>query len=277
MSTPPLPSDPNRPTGPAELDPVELASGRLDGSLSPEEILRSQENPQVAGLVERFAAIREHLQMPPAIDTDLRDRHLDAALTAFEAGAEVVSLAAARERRIKRWGTALTAAAAVAVLGAVVGTLVTRSPSQDVVTSAEVSAARNQNAESDVAIAAGTAAEIATAVAPEAVAPAESVVADTMIAAATKESGTASQQADLVVVSDPTQLRALATALIADINAGTRVLPVNPCSGIEGTAIAPILINQQEALLVVVPSIDTPNSLTVVVLPSCRIDSTSTN
>lgn len=277
MSTPPLPSDPNRPTGPAELDPIELASGRLDNSLSPEDTVRALENPQVAGLIERFAAVRQHLQTPPAIDAALRDQHLDAVLAAFESGAEVVSLDAARERRIKRWGTVLTAAAAVAVLGAVVGTLVTRGPSQDVVTSADVSVTRNENAGSDAAGVAVAAAEVTAAGAPEAAAPTESVAADTMIAAAAKESGTASQQADLVVVSDPAQLRTLATALIADINAGVRVLPVNPCSGIEGTAIAPILINQQEALLVVAPSIDTPNSLSVVVLPSCRIESTSTN
>jgi len=276
MSPPPLPSDPNRPNDPAELDAVELASGRLDDSLSPEETLLAEKNPQVAGLVEHFAAVRTHLQTPAPVDATLREQHLDAVLAAFEAGAEVVTLDAARERRVKRWGTALAAAAAVAVLGAVVGTLVTRGPSRDVVTSAEVSSARSKTVESDAAIAAVTVAEVTAAGAPEAAVPAESTV-DAMMTTSADAPDAAARQADLVVVSDPAQLRALATTLIADINAGTRVLPLNPCSDIEGTAIAPILINQQEALLVVAPSLDTPTTLTVVVLPSCRVESTSTN
>ncbi|MFM8530050.1 MAG: hypothetical protein ACKOD2_10325 [Ilumatobacteraceae bacterium] len=196
-------------------------------------------------------------------------------LAAFDAGAEVVPLDAARERRIKRWGTALSAAAAVAILGAVVGTLVTRGPSKDVVRTADVAVSSAKSTGDEPVVAAEVAsAEVTAAGAPETAAPSTSAAGDSMTPATAAEQSPAARQAELVIVSSTEQLPPLVDALIAEVNAGTRALPQHPCTTITGTAIAPILINHTEALLVVRPSTDSPTEIIVVALPSCRVDTT---
>lgn len=65
-----------------ELD--ELASAYVDGEASPDEIARVESDPELLSLVEEYRALRQSSLVAPPIDTDLQERHISAALAAFD-------------------------------------------------------------------------------------------------------------------------------------------------------------------------------------------------
>lgn len=113
-------------------DPWLLASAYLDGELTADE--RARVDADVVALAERLRAVRTEVAEVPDADAGARERHLAAALGAFDEAIgsriDAPSVAAVRSRRsttttttTARWLSAAAALLAVGVLGVVVATM----------------------------------------------------------------------------------------------------------------------------------------------------------
>jgi hypothetical protein len=146
--------DPTRP----DLTPDELASARVDGLATPEQVAQIEADPDLRARVARLEAARDAVRVPDLPpDEDRRQAAIAAALGAAElpAGAQVVALASRRSatRRL-RWAAAAAAAVAIALVlprlldrdSGSADTSVAAAPKSS---SDEGSAERNQTADAD--------------------------------------------------------------------------------------------------------------------------------
>lgn len=282
-----------RPTDPAGLpadsfdhEVIEVASALVDGVATPVEQERFGSNPQVSAVSTTFGSLRGHLAHPEPAPAAQREAHLAAALDAFSALSQPVSLDAARARRARRLMPALAAAAALAVVGVVIGSMAGRSGSREqaaverTVTS-DVSTARtrpkeqagaNEVSSSDLANASTDTRPMAAAVA----ASGDAVVAtDTPSTEPTGEGGDAVGQ-PTYAASTPRQLLGIAKEVADRQVAGAGARLTNPCPNIAGEVGAELLWINQPALLLLSPNAQRPTDAVVVNPSTCAVEATVT-
>lgn len=287
MTNPPVDPRPGMPSDLPERDPVALASRWVDGDLTADLLARASEDHQVSAIADRFEALREHLLQPVGADVGRQEHHLAIALAAFAepiaaepAISTVRSLDAARHRRTRRLAPVLAAAAAVAVLGIVIGSVANSRSSRDTIAGDAAAPVEEPVSKAETAEANASAATARESV-PESASGSQSMAA----AAAVEEPGTAATDASAqdtptsdgngggdptYVANAPEQLVALAQSLVPATQSGGYPLLVNACdTRIDGVALARLLWDQRPALLYVTPDTSLPKQVVVVDPDTC--------
>lgn len=256
---------------------VEVASARVDGVVTPAEQVEFLADSRVNALAGQFDALRSLLAQNPEPTRALREQHLAAALDAL-APAPVASLEAARIRRARRLAPALAAAAAIAALGVVIGSVAGRSSNNEPVAAknaSEITAADRtatdqtpQPEPTPVAAEAGPsdAQQLVPAVVADSVADNAGTAADTANAGDTEQILTARSTAEL---------RGIALAVVQR-GVTNRVPPMtNPCSAVNGVPVAEVLWMDRRSLLFLVPSAENAVEVLVVNPETCDVDASA--
>lgn len=256
---------------------VEVASARVDGVVTPAEQVEFLADSRVNALAGQFDALRSLLAQNPEPTRALREQHLAAALDAL-APAPVASLEAARIRRARRLAPALAAAAAIAALGVVIGSVAGRSSNNEPVAAknaSEITAADRTTTDqtpqpepTPVAAEAGPsdAQQLAPAVVADSVADNAGTAADTANAGDTEQILTARSTAEL---------RGIALAVVQR-GVTNRVPPMtNPCSAVNGVPVAEVLWMDRRSLLFLVPSAENAVEVLVVNPETCDVDASA--
>lgn len=270
-------TSPTGPDLPPDLAPhqvVELASASVDGVLTPAEVTHAAGFPQVSALADEFAKLRNHLGTTAEVNPDTREAHLAAALEAFTTtGAPIHSLETARARRARRLAPVLAAAAAIAAIGLVAGSIASRGPDSPSV-SADGASAEMAPADS-ATLARAAATEAVDASVPESVLVAST---DEPIAPqATKEGGTGEIIDAAPLAGDtPSQIPALVASALEARAAAAIAPPDTACPSLRGEPIAPVIWRGVNALLVVAPSATAPSDAFVIDVATCDVIASAT-
>ena len=255
---------------------VEVSSAQVDGMLTPAEQVESHADHRVSALSEHFESLRSLLAQNPEPPRALREQHLAAALDAL-APAPVASLETARIRRAKRLAPALAAAAAIAALGIVIGSVAGRSSNNEPVAakSATEITATDRTATDQTPQPEPT--PVTAEVGPSEVkqlAPAEAVAADSVAdnASTTADPTIAGDTEQILAARSTAELRGIALAFVQRGVTG-RVPPMtNPCSAINGVPVAQVLWMDRRSLLFLVPSAENAVGVLVVNPETCDVD-----
>jgi hypothetical protein len=264
---------------------IEAASAHLDGVATPAEQARFGSDPRIDSLSATFGALRGHLVAPVPVDSPQREAHLAAALDAFTALTQPVSLAAVRARRARRLVPVMAIAAALAVVGVVIGSMAGRSGNHDQTAvegtgAADVSVTRTQPkapaaapeaAASDQGNTSANTRPLAAAVAAT-IDPASS---DTATSEPTSESGGVGDQ-PLYTANTTRQLLAIAKDSVDQRSAGAGSRIANPCPDVAGDVGAQLLWIDQPALLILSPNAQRPTDALVVNPTTCVVEASVT-
>lgn len=255
---------------------VEVSSARVDGMLTPAEQVESHTDHRVSALSEHFESLRSLLAQNPEPPRALREQHLAAALDAL-APAPVASLEAARIRRSKRLAPALAAAAAVAALGIVIGSVAGRSSNNEPVAAkspAEITATDRMAADQapqpePTPVSAEVGPSDTRQLEPAAAIVANSVAEDPGPTADTASAGDTEQ---ILTARSTAELRGIALAFVQR-GVTDRVPPMtNPCSTINGVPVAQVFWMDHRSLLFLSPSAENAVSALVVNPETCDVD-----
>jgi hypothetical protein len=271
---------------------VEAASAFVDGHLTAAEQERFVDDARFEAVADRFGRLRKPLNSVPAPNASLRNEHLAAALAAFDATLDraelpsyeaqdsvIASLDEARRRRARRLVPALAVAAALALVGLVIGSVASRSGTSNDVTAVGAIDTRADVRQKDQPEIRASEATIASV---------DAVPADTrpMAAAAvapavsTDDAQVAAGSADaesLPVLSSPRQLvAAVRTLLDQQTGAPNGARTTNPCPGITGVVLTRVRWIDHLSLLIVSPSAEQPTDVLVVQPDSCAVEASAT-
>lgn len=260
---------------------VEVASARVDGVVTPSEQVEFVTDSRVSALADQFDSLRSLLAQNPEPPLGLREQHLAAALDAL-APTPVASLEAARIRRAKRLAPVLTAAAAVAALVIVIGSVAGRSSNNEPVAAKNATeiaaadrAATDQAPQSEQT---PVTAEVGT-LDTQQLAPAAAIAADSVAEDAGTPADTASTDGtdQILAARSTTELRGIALAIVQR-GETNRVPPLtNPCSAvnINGVPVAQVLWMDRPSLLFLVPSAENAVGALVVNPDTCDIEASA--
>ena len=263
------PDHPGRPGHP-DGAVVEAASAFVDGQLTTAEQARFADDARFQAVADRFGRLREPLRSVPSPDAGLRNEHLAAALATFDSllagealpsysapDTVIASLDEARRRRARRLVPALAVAAALALVGLVIGSLASRSGTSNNVTADAARVSTENPTEQTAAKAAASSANGAFETVPPDAAGASDVRAaaiDTEMSAAGPETTQwISSRQPVVVASTADDVALLireSQSLGADLSLD------NPCAAnVPGVALRGVEWNGATNLLVVRPSL----------------------
>jgi hypothetical protein len=258
---------------------VEVASARVDGVVTPAEQVEFLADSRVNALAGQFDALRSLLAQNPEPTRALREQHLAAALDAL-APAPVASLEAARIRRARRLAPALAAAAAIAALGVVIGSVAGRSSNNEPVAAknaSEITAAdRTATDQTPQPEPTPVAAEAGPSDAQQLV-PAAAVVADPVAdnAGTTADTASTGDTEQTLTARSTAELRGIALAVVQR-GVTNRVPPMtNPCSAVNGVPVAEVLWMDRRSLLFLVPSAENAVEVLVVNPETCDVDASA--